>query len=173
MKQSFLSKFTRFGRDYLSYLWRSPGSAPAGWPTDDVAEIDASAAELKKITSDLMKKIALCMPSTNRPSLIPVDFSVANNDTCSNGSLAHGSSERCNGKGGKVEELTQYHLQIIRTQPTSHPPLWFQSWKTKKEQLTSRRPHTTRHHLQMRIVKIHRKTEKEVNPDFLGEARLL
>uniref|UniRef100_A0A0V0J4W2 Rho-GAP domain-containing protein n=1 Tax=Schistocephalus solidus TaxID=70667 RepID=A0A0V0J4W2_SCHSO len=51
MKQSFLSKFSR-----------SSGSAPTGWPSEDVVEIDASAVEMKKITSDLIKKLVMFLP---------------------------------------------------------------------------------------------------------------
>nr|VZI49637.1 unnamed protein product [Spirometra erinaceieuropaei] len=51
MKQSFLSKFSR-----------SSGSAPSGWPSEDVVEIDASAVEMKKITTDLIKKLLMFLP---------------------------------------------------------------------------------------------------------------
>uniref|UniRef100_A0A5K3EQE7 Rho-GAP domain-containing protein n=1 Tax=Mesocestoides corti TaxID=53468 RepID=A0A5K3EQE7_MESCO len=63
MKQSFLSKFTR-----------SLGYAPEGWPADDVAEIDAAASELKKITSDVVKKLSLYLPQTSLHNVRSLDL---------------------------------------------------------------------------------------------------
>ncbi|KAM3182500.1 hypothetical protein ACTXT7_012254 [Hymenolepis weldensis] len=65
MKQGFLSKFASI---------RSSGFAPSGWPTDDVVEIDASANELKKITADVIKKLALCMPPQSSSVLHSLDL---------------------------------------------------------------------------------------------------
>ncbi|VDO03324.1 unnamed protein product [Rodentolepis nana] len=91
MKQSFLNRFTR-----------SSGFAPSGWPTDDVAEIDASANELKKITTDVIKKLALCIPSQSFSAFHTQDvtsFSLDSLQPSGNSSCKHST------KSTKVEDV--------------------------------------------------------------------
>lgn len=111
MKQSFLSRFTRFvGHNNFGKL-RSAGCAPVGWPTEDAAEIDASANELKKITADILKKLTLYLPSTSSSNLRSLDLTSFHSDSLQ---LSGSSGDRLVNKATKVEESRQKIL------PTHH-----------------------------------------------------
>ncbi|KAL5964229.1 hypothetical protein TSMEX_008014 [Taenia solium] len=101
MKQSFLSRFTRFVEHNKCGKLRSAGCAPVGWPTDDVAEIDASANELKKITADILKKLTLYLPPASSSTLRSLDLTPFHSDSLQ---LSGSSGDRLANKATKLEE---------------------------------------------------------------------
>ncbi|CDS43523.1 hypothetical protein EmuJ_001128800 [Echinococcus multilocularis] len=96
MKPSFLSRFTR-----------STGCAPAGWPTDDVAEIDASANELKKITADILKKLSSYFPPPSSSTLQPLDLASFSFDSLQ---LFGSSGDRLLNRAAELEGTRQKQL---------------------------------------------------------------
>nr|CDS20607.1 hypothetical protein EgrG_001128800 [Echinococcus granulosus] len=104
MKPGFLSRFTR-----------STGCAPAGWPTDDVAEIDASANELKKITADILKKLSSYLPPPSSSTFQPLDLASFSFDSLQ---LFGSSGDRLLNRAAKLEGTHQKHF----TAHNSHQP---------------------------------------------------
>ncbi|KAH9277835.1 hypothetical protein ECG_09583 [Echinococcus granulosus] len=104
MKPGFLSRFTR-----------STGCAPAGWPTDDVAEIDASANELKKITADILKKLSSYLPPPSSSTFQPLDIASFSFDSLQ---LFGSSGDRLLNRAAKLEGTHQKHF----TAHNSHQP---------------------------------------------------
>ncbi|VDM17804.1 unnamed protein product [Hydatigera taeniaeformis] len=96
MKQGFLSRFTR-----------SAGCAPVGWPADDVAEIDASVNELKKITSDILKKLSSYLPPNSSSTVRSLDLTPFHFDPLQ---LSGGSGDRLVNRATKLEEIRQKNL---------------------------------------------------------------
>lgn len=100
---------------------RSSGFAPSGWPSDDVADIDASANELRRITSDVIKKLSLFIPSQSSSVFHSTDLTSFSSD-----SLQHSgnSGDRHAARAPKQDEarFKSNHIEVNGFCSTSNEP---------------------------------------------------